>query len=143
MLLVYHYQPEVLELNVFSEQAVRAYDDVNLALLEAGDYLLLLLCRAEPAQGRHLHGKGRKPPAEGGVVLLGEHGGRHEDGDLLSVEHSLEGGAHGDLGFAVAHIPADKPVHGFGLAHVGERLLYGARLVGRLLVLEAGLELGK
>ena len=44
-------------------------------------------------------------------VLLGQDRGGHEHGHLLAVHHGLEGGAHGDLGLAVAHVAADQPVH--------------------------------
>jgi len=52
-------------------------------------------------------------------VLLGEHGGGHQHGDLFAVLAGLEGGADGDLGFAKAHVAADQPVHGVVVGHVG------------------------
>ena len=49
--------------------------------------------------------------AEGAVVLLGEHGRRHQHGDLPAVVDGLEGGADGQLGLAVADVAADEAVH--------------------------------
>ena len=53
------------------------------------------------------------------VVLGGEHGRRHEDGDLLAVLGRLERRAQGDLGLAVADVADDEPVHRPGQLHVG------------------------
>ena len=44
-------------------------------------------------------------------VLRGEHGRRHEDGDLLAVLDRLERGPQRDLGLAVADVADDQPVH--------------------------------
>ena len=52
------------------------------------------------------------------IVLLGQHGRRHEDGDLLAVVDGLERGADGELGLAVADVAADEAVHRLGFSHV-------------------------
>ena len=57
--------------------------------------------------------------AEGAVVLLGQHRGRHQHGHLLAVVDGLERGAHGQFGLAVADVAADEPVHRPRLLHVG------------------------
>ena len=54
--------------------------------------------------------------AEGAEVLLGQDGGRHQDGDLLAVVDRLERGADGQLGLAVADVAADEAVHRPGRA---------------------------
>ena len=62
--------------------------------------------------------------------------GGSEDGDLFAVLHGLEGGAHGDFGFAVADVAAEQAVHRRGGFHV---LLDGAdrgELVVGLVVVE-------
>ena len=82
-----------------------------------------------------------EPLRERAVVLLREHGRRHEDRDLLAVVDRLERGADGDLGLAVADVAADEPVHRLRLREVGLHLLDGRELVGRFLVRERGLEL--
>ena len=60
----------------------------------------------------------------------------------LPASIGLEGGAHGDLGLAVADVAADQAVHRPGLGHVVLDRLDRRELVGRLLVGEGGLELG-
>ena len=71
--------------------------------------------------------------AEGAKVLLGEHGGRHEHGDLLAVVDGLERGPHGQLGLAVADVAADEAVHRPGPLHVALDLGHGGELIGRFL----------
>ena len=83
----------------------------------------------------------RQPPLEGEQVLLGQDGRRHEDGHLLAVLDRLERGAQRDLGLAVADVADDQPVHRPPAEHVGLDLLDAARLVGRLGVREALLQL--
>ena len=74
-------------------------------------------------------------------VLVDQQGRRHEHGDLLAVLHRLEGGAHRDLGLAVADVAADDAVHRDGLLHVRLDLVDRTELVGRLVVGEGVLEL--
>jgi hypothetical protein len=81
------------------------------------------------------------PLLERPVVLLGQHGGRDEDGHLLAELGRLERGPHGQLGLAVPDVAAQQPVHRPRLLHVGLDLLVPDDLVGRRLVRELGLEL--
>ena len=67
-------------------------------------------------------------------MLAREQRGRHEDRDLLAVEHRLGRGAQRDLGLAVADVAADQPVHRHRPFHVGLGLDDRLGLVGRLLV---------
>src|SRR5436305_1142898 len=77
---------------------------------------------------------------EGSKMLLGAHGGWHEDGDLFAVVDGFEGGADGQLGFAVAHVSANEPIHGPAPLHVVLDLTYRAHLVGGFLKRESGFE---
>ncbi len=74
-------------------------------------------------------------------MLLSEHGGGHQHCHLLTVHHCLEGGADSHLGLAVADIPADQPVHGFGFLHVLLYLFLSLHLVGGLNIGEGSLKL--
>ena len=56
----------------------------------------------------------------------GEHGRRHEHGDLLAVHDGLERGADRDFGFAKADVAADQAIHGLGRFHVLLRFGDGA-----------------
>ena len=74
-------------------------------------------------------------------MLPGQHGGGHQNGGLLAVEHTLHNGPEGHLGLAVAYVPAQQPVHGPGLLHVLLDLGDAAQLVVGLGVLKLVLEL--
>ena len=65
-------------------------------------------------------------------MLLGQHCGRHQQAHLHPVVHGLEGRPQRHLGLAVAHVAADKPVHGPGEFHVGLDVVNGLGLVRRL-----------
>ena len=81
------------------------------------------------------------PVGEGGVVLLDQQGGRHQDRHLLAVHHRLERGAHRDLGLAVADVAADQPVHRDHLLHVLLDLFDRGQLVRGLDEVERVLQL--
>ena len=141
LLLVHDDESEILEGNVFLYESVGADDDIDLALGEVVDDAGLLAVGAEPAEDLDAYGIGLEALGEGGEVLLGEDGRGHEYGDLEPVGDSLEGGAEGDLGLAVADIAADEPVHGPDALHVALHVEDGLGLVGRLLVGEGIFEL--
>ena len=101
---------------------------------------LLLFFGAEAAEHFDAHRKGGEAPAEGFVVLKGEHGGGREHGHLLGIGDGLEGGAHGDFRLAVAHVAAQQAVHGKRGFHVALDVLDGAQLVGRFLEFEGVFE---
>ena len=101
---------------------------------------LLLLRAAEAREELHAGGKGAEAVAEGVEVLLGEDGGGHEDRDLAAVGHDLEGRTQRDFRLAVADVSRDEPVHGARALEVGLDVFDRARLVGRLLEAERGLE---
>ena len=111
-------QAEVLKLQIFREQAMRADEDIDLARLDFLEDLFLLLRRAEARDHLDVDGKAGEALLEGLVVLEGEDGRRGEHRDLLVVLHGLEGGAHGDFGLAVANIAAEQAVHRLGGFHV-------------------------
>jgi hypothetical protein len=104
-------RPRSLNCVLLRQQAVGADDDVDLAARDAVHDLLLLPVGVEAADGAHGDREGLEAVAEGVVVLLHQQRRRHEDGDLLAVLHGLEGGAHGDLGLAVADVAHDDAVH--------------------------------
>ena len=111
LLLVDDHQPEVGELDVLREQAVRADQDVHLAALDLLDDLLLLLGGAEAADHLDVDRERGESPLEGLKVLEGQHRGGRQHRDLLAVAHRLEGGAHGDFRLAVTDIAAQQAVH--------------------------------
>ena len=142
LLLVDDDEAQVLERDVLLQQAVRPNDDVHAPRRQlAGDPALVFVA-AEPREHLDAHGEAGQPLAEGVVVLLGQHRRRDEDGDLHAVDDGLEGGSHGDLGLAVAHVAADEPVHRPDSLHVVLHVADGRLLVGRLDVRERSRQLG-
>ena len=71
--------------------------------------------------------------AEVGGVLLGQQRGRHQHRHLLAGLRGDEGGAHGHLGLAEAHVAADHAVHGLFAGQVLQHLADGLGLVGGFL----------
>ena len=140
LLLVDDDQAEVLELHLLAEQAMGADDDVDLAVGDAVDDLAGLGVALEARQLRHADGEPGEAGGERRVVLRDEQRRRHEHRDLLAVLDGLEGGAHGDLGLAVADVAADEAVHRDKLLHVGLHLGDGGELVRGLDVAERVLE---
>ena len=141
LLLVDDDEAEILEAHVAGDQAVGADDDVDRAVGEACDGVADFGRRAEAVEQIDADRVVGHALAEGAPVLLGEHGGGHEDGDLLAAGDGLERGADGDLGFAEADIAADQAVHRARGFHVALGLLDRAALVGGLGVVERALEL--
>lgn len=91
----------------------------------------------------HFHGdvEGVEAVFEGGVVLLGQNGGRTEHHHLLAVLSGLEGGAQGHLGLAEADVSADETVHRSRRFHVVLHIGDGGELVAGLGVGEGLLHL--
>ena len=141
VLLVHDEQPQVLELHVLVEQAVRAHHQVQFALAQLAGDLALLPGRAEAAEHVKLHGEAREALFDGVVMLLHQNRGRGQDGYLLALHHGLEGRAQGHLGLAVAHVAAEQAVHVARAFHVGLDLRHALLLVLGQLVGEHVLEL--
>ena len=108
---------------------------------DVGDDLALLAVAEEAREHLDARGQAGEALLEGVVVLLRQHGRRHEDGDLVAVHHRLEGGAHRDLRLAEADVAADQAVHRPRRLHVGLDLADRGELVGRLDVRERRFEL--
>ena len=141
LLLVDDQQAEVLELHVLGEQPVGADGHVGGAVLDRLRGHARLGRGAESREQLHLHREGGEARLERAPVLIRQHRGGRQDRHLLAFHHGLEGGTHGDLGLAVAHVAAEQAIHDRRLLHVALHLVDGAQLIGRLLVFEGILEL--
>ena len=141
LLLIHDQQPQVLDRHVIAQQAVRTDHQVYAAVGQARKDTILLRRSLEAREHGDADGERCQPAGEVGVVLLRQYGRRHQDGDLLVVHDRLEGRAERHLGFPVAHVPADQPIHGPGLLHVLLDRLDGDELILGFDVGEAGLQL--
>jgi hypothetical protein len=137
VLLVDDDEAEALELHILLQQAVGADQDVDLALAQKLDGLVLFLRRLETRNLGDLDRHVGEAVAEVLVVLLGQQRGRAQYRHLLAVGHGDEGGAHGDLGLAEADVAADQAVHRLAGFHVLDHGIDGRLLVGRFLEAEA------
>ncbi len=121
---------------------MRADHDIDAAVGESLDHLLLLGRGEEPAQELDADRVRREPVGERLRVLAGQQRRRGQNGRLRPVLHRLEDGTHGHLGLPESHVATDQPVHRAGLLHVrldvGDRL----QLVLGLDEAERGLHLG-
>ena len=133
MLLVDDHEPQALEGEPVLQELVGADDDVDLALAQVADGRLELLLRSKTRELLDPHRPVREAVLEALVVLLGEQGGGHQHRDLPAVLHRDEGGAHGHLRLAEAHVAAHQPVHRPSAGHVGDHRVDGGLLVGGLL----------
>ena len=106
LLFIHNDQAQVLELDVFRENAVRADQDIDLALFNLLCRRLVLLRRAEAAHHLDHDWKSGKAALEIFEVLEDQDRCRSEHGDLFVILYGLERGPHGNLGLAVTHIAA-------------------------------------
>ncbi len=143
LLLVDDDQPQILEAHVALQKTVGPDQNVDLSLLEPGEYLLLLRDAAQARDHLDIHRVVGETLAEGLPVLARQHRGRHQHRHLLAVLHRLERRPDGHLGLAVADIAAHQAVHRPLRDHVVDDLFDGRQLVRCLLVGEGGLELAE
>ena len=122
-------QAEVLKLERLRENGVGPNDDIDLALGGLLQHLGLLLRGAEAGEHLDIDGEVGEALLEGLEVLEAKDRGGREDRDLLAILHSLEGGAHGDFGLAVANIAAEEAIHRLGRFHVALDVGDGGELV--------------
>ncbi len=118
LLLVDDDQPQILELHIRRYQAMCTHHDIDLTGGQFKEDLGLLARRAKPREHLHLHGEGGQSLREGLVMLLCQHGGRHQDRHLLAIHHCLECSAQRHFGLAIAHIAAQQTIHGAVRLHV-------------------------
>ena len=130
-----------MELHVLLQQLVGADQKVHAAGSARPQDALLLPGGGEAGEDLDLHREVPEAADGGGVVLLGQDGGGHQDGGLLPVQDALHHRPEGHLRLAVAHVAAQQPVHGAGALHVRLDLGDAPELVLRLRIGEGLLEL--
>ena len=118
LLLVDDQQPQILELHIFLQELVSADQQVQTAGAGSLQNAFLLLGGGESGQHLDLHREILEPSAGGGVVLLGQNGGGHQNCRLLAVQDAFHNGPERHLRLAVAHIAAKEAIHGPGLLHI-------------------------
>jgi hypothetical protein len=141
LLLVDHREAEIFEAHVLRDHAMRADDDIDRAFADALHDLAFLVRRREAAEHFDGHGELAHALADVFVMLAGQNGRRHQNGDLSASHHRFERSANRHLGLPKADIGTKQAVHRlFGL-HVAFDLLRAAELVGRFAIQKRLLEL--
>ena len=118
LLLVDDQQPQILELHIFLQEFMGADQQVQTAGAGGLQNAFLFLGGGEPGEHLDLHWEIFEPAAGGGIVLLGQNGGRHQDRRLLAVQNTFHNGPERHLRLAIAHIAAEQAIHGPGLLHI-------------------------
>ena len=140
LLLVHHQQRQVLELDVFPEQRMRADDDVDAAIGDAGPDRGELGRRHQPRGLRDIHREAAKALGEGLEMLARQQRGRHDDCDLLAADRGDKGRAQGHFRLAESDVAANQPVHRPAGAEILDGGIDGGKLVVGLLVGKTGAE---
>ena len=130
-----------MKLDRLADEFVRTYYNIHLAGLQVFQQRRSLLGGASPREVVHTDGHILQSGGKRLVVLIGQHRGGNQHSHLFAVYGSFEGGAHGHLGLAKAHVATDQSVHGLGFLHVGLDVVGGLQLVGGVFVEERRLQL--
>ena len=136
LVLVHNQQAQVLKLDVFRQQPVRADQDIDLPRLHPRHNIFLFLRGAEARNHFDVDGELRKPLLECLEMLKAENRGGRQHRDLFPVLHRFEGRAHGHFRLPIAHVAAQQPVHRRRRFHVVLDGPNRRKLVFRLVVIE-------
>ena len=123
LLLIHHQKSQILKGHICGKYPVGADHNVNHSLFQIVDGLFLLGAGTKSGQQLYSHRELLHPLHQRIIMLLCQYGGRHQKDHLFPLLHSFKGCPNGDLGFSIAHIPADQPVHDPFAFHV----LFGRR----------------
>ena len=129
-----------MELHHLADELMRTYYNVYLAVGQVMQQFGGLLGTPGARQVVHTDRHVLQATGERAVVLVCQHGCRHEHCHLLAVAGRLERRTHGHLGLAEAYVTAYQTIHGLGLFHVGLHVLRGLQLVGGVLIEERSLQ---
>ena len=138
VLFVHDHEAQVLEIDLFFDQGVRADGQIGFAAKDAAAGLALgafvertgeQADAVEPALGGRYRFSQKFAGRE--IVLRGKDlGGRHQ-GHLVAVFDGHQRGFKRDDGLAGAHVALQQPAHGPRLAHVADDLAKDPLLRGR------------
>ena len=106
LLLIHHQKTQILKLHAFLQKLVGPNDHVQRSGPQILQGLFLLGRGAEPAEHVHIHRKSPEAAHHRLVMLLRQHRGGHQNGNLLAVQHRLHDRPQRHLRFAEAHISA-------------------------------------
>ena len=114
-----------------------ADDDVEGAIGHALDGGVDFFTRPETRQFGDAHRPVGEAVGEGLRVLLGQQGGRRQNGHLFAAHDGDESGAQRHFGLAETDVAAHQAVHRLAGRHILDDVGDGFHLVGRLFETEA------
>ena len=135
--LVDNHQAEILVLNAFLNQFVRADHDVDLAFGEVVDHQLLVFGGTKTRKRFDTHRPVGEAVAKILEMLFSEQGCRYQHDDLFAGIGGDKRSAHRHFGLAKAHIPTDHAVHRRASAHIGDHGTDRIKLIGRFFELKS------
>ena len=118
-----------------------ADQNVDLACLQVVQRHRDVAGRFCAAQVLDTHRELAQTVREGAVVLQREDRRRHQNRHLLTVGHSLKCRTHSHFGLAKTYVATHQTIHRAGRLHILLDRLDRLLLVGRILILERGLQL--
>ena len=130
LFLIYHNESQVLEPDVPREQPVCPDNDVDRPLGEPLDRLGSFTFGLKTRQLGQTHGKAGVSFTESLVMLGNQERGGNQNGHLFAVLNGFESRAQRYLGFAVADVAGNEPIHWRRLFHVSFDLVNRLKLVG-------------
>ena len=141
LLFVNDEETQIIELHIFSHEAMGAHEDVHLAFFQFLQDALDIGRFAGTAQIIDPTGKIFQTLFERLEMLISQHGSGHQHSHLLVVGHGLECRTHGHFGLSEAHVATHQAVHRALTLHIGLHILRGLQLVRRIFIKETGLQL--
>ena len=118
MLFIHNDQPQIFKPDGAAQQGVGAHDNVHGAVFQGLFGGVRIAGGNETGQVAQCQGQFRETLRKGFCMLPRQQGGGDDDGHLHTTARRHEGGPHGDLGFAKAHIPAQQTVHGTAFGQI-------------------------
>ena len=134
LLFIDHDEPEILESHILRKNAVRADEDVDIALRSRFENDALLSICLESTQRLHAERIRAESIAKTLLVLLGKHCGGHEQRSLSTTIHYLECRANRDFRFAESNVTAHEPIHRARPLHIALRGSDRSDLIFRFVV---------
>ena len=128
MLFIDDRQAEGMELNVVFNERVRAHDDADAAILEAGMYLPALLLGATARKQGAAHASRCKILADIYIVLLCKHFGGCHNAGLIAIIYCQQGAQNGHHSLSGTHISLKEAVHLMPALHIAVNLADDALL---------------
>src|SRR5690606_38073627 len=134
LFLIDNHESQILELDVFADQAMCTDNDIYLSFFEVLEGFLDLLGRLDTVDVIDICRHSFQPLGQGTVMLQGQDGRWYQNSDLFAIRHSLESGAYSHFCLAKTYISTDQPIHRVGAFHISLHVVGRFLLVGCIFI---------